>query len=748
MVEISNLSSKSRKLLVVLKEQRGISLFALSATLLLLLVVHGMQYDTPSYDGAINLQVSQNLSEHLTFTPLSHEIGAVQTSSIFLYTSAVLIKIFGSNTLTFIFSSAIYIVFLMFVVSKISRSYFTFSNEIFVVIYFGIGGIPFFYDYGFGGFGEFLGAGFAFLGLYHVALSCNLLFLNALASNVQENTSKITRKIYLAGFVIGIAISIKWVFFLAYCAALTFLFIVFFILEGSQWFVLKAKPPRTSRLKNRAPLQILKFALRLTFGSLTALGIHLLFLSFLLWRSDHGIMKYLAKITSGIAAQGGGSDRFTDTSGFFKKIDVHSGILSEQLGVGRFGLIYILLFLLFVLVLSFIELLRVCLARCDASEAPCLIELERMRKKLNVALLNLVFLTYGFGLLLWWLVLTPTQKAWDRRVAVGVLCLLLVLVFNSVLLGRLMWGVWRARGGTDGKRTRINSALTGLGVVVLSGSLVVGPLGSFKFVNPLDVPKAASAIRLRNSTQVEWAQHLNFLEGLEARGLSAYGSGWKRSPRSSLYSGTPVLDVSETSPRDLLSADKLVLVGEPLSYPNLVAFSGFSLRPNLKHESKKWGRFWHEELTPVSPTNEALYLSLIRQITDGLALERNSCGSGGGLGAGFEVLAGAYGQEAGGRWLSGASHLLLSRECFDQGNDPLSIYWPSEASSSQQLDIYFSDGSCIESLNLLIAPGKLGSIRYGDLMESCKGDVGVLSVYAEQVMSDGRQLGAYLVDGA
>ena len=715
--------------------------------LLLTLIIFGMRDDTPSYDGALNFQVSRNLSEKLIYDPLSHNIRSIQTSSVFLYSAAAILKIFGISNIIFLISSGIYIAFLWVVISKISRQYFNFLNEVFIVLWFGLGGVPFFYKYGFGGFGEFIGVGFALLGLYLTALACRSSFLTGVSKESEERTTGEGGRFLLAGMFIGIAISIKWVFFLAYAAAFVFLFLVQVVWRGSELFLRRGGEDVDGDVTRARSRIFLQRSFWLTGGVMISVAIHSLLLAVFLW-GENGFKDYVAKVASGIAAQGGVSDRFEDSTGLVEKIDVHSDILATQIGLGRPFLLFAFFVLLIVFFVSLAILFKARLALNGRSSNTSEIEFLKHTKALNVALINVVILTYGFGHVLWWLAVTPTQKAWDRRVAVGVLCLNLVLLLNAVLLLNLVWLVWKNRRNEGRKKSGAGRFLYGSGVAALFMSLVVGPLGSFKFVNPLDVPKAASAIRLRNSTQVEWAQHLNFLEGLEARGLSAYGSGWKRSPRSSLYSGTPVLDVSETSPRDLLSADKLVLVGEPLSYPNLVAFSGFSLRPNLKQESKKWGRFWHEELTPVSPTNEALYLSLIRQITDGLALERNSCGSGGGLGAGFEVLAGAYGQEAGGRWLSGASHLLLSRECFDQGNDPLSIYWPSEASSSQQLDIYFSDGSCIESLNLLIAPGKLGSIRYGDLMESCKGDVGVLSVYAEQVMSDGRQLGAYLVDGA
>jgi hypothetical protein len=167
----------------------------------------------------------------------------------------------------------------------------------------------------------------------------------------------------------------------------------------------------------------------------------------------------------------------------------------------------------------------------------------------------LTVLLVGSGYLYWawWLVVTPTEKAWLRRILIG---LLLMSVAYALLAGA---AIERARTvRLDSARTRaVISAAALVGVVAvgfLAWSAATTARHTFRtFASPSDDTQQAITVAVDHA------------EELEGDGATLFGGGWWSAPVVSLFADAPLEDLTQLdacSPEDqtLLASGKAILV--------------------------------------------------------------------------------------------------------------------------------------------------------------------------------------------
>jgi hypothetical protein len=145
------------------------------------------------------------------------------------------------------------------------------------------------------------------------------------------------------------------------------------------------------------------------------------FQSYLLWWKNQ---------TIGIFQQAGVISGYQDTNGFFQKFSKHLEILSSEINLQ----ISIIILLLLIISLSMIGLLFYTIKK----ENIVLRLFPTITSNKTLIILFTISLTY-FG---WWLLITPTQKAWFRRIINGYILLevsIIVILFfiNTYILQNL-----------------------------------------------------------------------------------------------------------------------------------------------------------------------------------------------------------------------------------------------------------------------------------------------------------------------
>lgn len=140
----------------------------------------------------------------------------------------------------------------------------------------------------------------------------------------------------------------------------------------------------------------------------------------------------------------------------------------------------------------------------------------------------------------WWLGVTPTQKAWYRRIFNGVLVLQMLSVFALALL-------WRERAHRhSGRRPLVAAAAA---VIALQAGLAWSSLGD--------------AGNWSGSASRELLERdLAALRSLPAQ-APLYGVGWYSMPAVGLYSGRHVDDLNAKLPAELAAQSRIYLLADP-----------------------------------------------------------------------------------------------------------------------------------------------------------------------------------------
>lgn len=170
--------------------------------------------------------------------------------------------------------------------------------------------------------------------------------------------------------------------------------------------------------------------------------------------------------------------------------------------------------------------------------------LGAVRRRLAASAARPVVLTLALFALIyfcWWLGVTPTQKAWYRRIFNGVLIVQVLSVFAVALL-------WRERKGRrEGRKGPPVAAATA--AIALQAGLAWSSLGDAD-----DWPGPASRELLDRD--------LAALGSLPAD-APLYGVGWYSMPAVALYSGRHLDDLNARLPADLAAQSRIYLLADP-----------------------------------------------------------------------------------------------------------------------------------------------------------------------------------------
>lgn len=428
-----------------------------------------------SFDGGMNLQVAQSLSEGRGYTreyqglrPFPYE---VQTNTPYLVPAAAVFKLFGVGLWQSQVVGLVYTFSLLLLIVAIVGRYCGIRFGLLCALSTLI--LPGVYDYSMDGYGE-IAALFWWLWGTYVLFGTNDLFPPS------------GRRVFLSGVLLGLAVATKTVLIIGLMGTLAIY---------GLWLIMR-------RQWSNDTLRVL-----IILG-----GIFFPLLIVEVWRlaALGGIDSYQEWWSlqyGSIAKQAGISTGFNDTEGVIYKLLNHGELLSKQL---RIPVWLMSVWLIMPIVLSPLCWLK------GAIRKPWL--------RVWAASLLVVVLY-----LLWWLLITPTEKAWLRRIVDGLILLQLCWAF---MLG---WG-WQYF--SDGSRRLAVPLL--LGTILIAGSVLA--LFSLTFIEK---------VRFNISqTQTYFYQACKLLNGLPTD-AALFGQGWYGAPTLALYSQRSVENIDRVSTYEL-----------------------------------------------------------------------------------------------------------------------------------------------------------------------------------------------------
>lgn len=221
-----------------------------------------------------------------------------------------------------------------------------------------------------------------------------------------------------------------------------------------------------------------------------------------------------------VAANAGMGNGMTDTPGRWAKLSAHFALVAHFLRLPKLEL-----FLLFL-----------------SSLVLCVVALVRAEGKVIfrfLAVLGITVAIYFF----WWLLITPTQKAWHRRIFDGILIFQLLLVLSAgFLFGRKQFNAKGARSGF---------ALLAIVVVIIA------ELGFAR-----DAVRSISWGSELTTASQQFDQVVGFLRGLGPE-AQIFGMGWYSAPQLGLYSGRHILDFNHWPPARIRDPHHVYLAIDP-----------------------------------------------------------------------------------------------------------------------------------------------------------------------------------------
>jgi hypothetical protein len=377
-------------------------LFVLIALMIALFVIKCISValtDVFSFDGGMNVQVAQNLEKKLAYAT-NYEgkffDQRLQTGFPVILPVAILFKIFGESFAAGLMVNAIYLILLAFAIIYYLKKCLKVNNFFVLLAIILLYGTPELFTLGFGLYGEIPM-------LFY-------LMLMLIQLNKYEDVSR-PKFLFLAGLFLGVGYLTKTVILIC-VPALIFAVIFDFIFKKHATLGVWSKVNSFFKEYWMFPAGFLVPVLLFEIYKMISLGIT----TYLSWWQEQWFA---------ILAQAGvrpGGQGFEDTNGIFTKLTNHLWLLSTYTGISR----PIIIFLLVIILLTFFGILAYSIFLFRAKQK--LTESVKMFFSNEILVLIAVSLSY-FG---WWLLITPTQKAWYRRIIVGHILVeicLVVLVF-------------------------------------------------------------------------------------------------------------------------------------------------------------------------------------------------------------------------------------------------------------------------------------------------------------------------------
>lgn len=443
----------------------------------------------PTFDGGMNLQVAQNLANGTGYARdyggLHFYPSEVQTSGVYLYLAALLIKIFGAHTFVFQLPNLLFILMLLVTVSVALRRWPVLRVIGPSVVLFSVPGLL---ENGMNGYGEYVVGALA------------LLAIVLLSSAVSGRRPVLLAAIAFA--LISVALTIKIVVAIA----------IPVVLVGLVGLALARRDVRSWKWSMAlaglvVPLGLNEIYRIATIGSMAEYG------KFWAnqWADIAGQAGIASTVDAGKAAAKG--------PGIVQTVLDHLHILAGLTAIPAEVLSLII-------VLPFLVLITLFVGR----RTPWRDWLARPG-----ALLSIQLAVYSGGYLIWWLAITPMQKTWLRRVVIG----LLALAFLYLSLAGMVRDRMREKSPSVSASGRVISRIAWS--VAAAGVFVVA-LSSLATIRTQMVDAASSSDTRVGQVDALAAQ----AKQLRAQGNNIYGNGWWSAPVVSLYADLPLGNLSTT----------------------------------------------------------------------------------------------------------------------------------------------------------------------------------------------------------
>jgi hypothetical protein len=480
----------------------------LGVILPLLLLVKQAWVSAPGFDGAMNLQVAQNLAHGLGFsrqyitgqggvvnfahdtTLFPHEI---QTSGAYTFLAAGLIYVFGANTIVFELPNLIFLLLLM-VATSIALRRWPIARIIGpAVVVFAVPGVT---DNAMGGYGEYVVA---------ALVIASFVLLGQIASGGRRPLLTL----FGASVFMGLALTVKVI---AIAALPPFVFV------GLVGLAL-ARPGGVRPAFNRWLLVPVAIAGGLVPFAAVEIQRFVSLGSFSAFKNYWNQQFHAAQSQAGVAGSGQGTAA-TDKSHGLQKIADHFHLLSAATGINS-------AVLLIALVTPFLVLAGLFLYRRLSWR-------DWLAKP--GALLSIMLASYAGLYFVWWLAITPTAKTWLRRVIIAVVA---VVLLSLVLAGMAKDRYLERRtlaGKTSPRRIQVGRVVWGL-VAVLAVITVVPAVTTFQ--------NEASISYDTNGTVRDHVVDLaDQAKKLHDDGATLFGGNFLSAPQVGLYADVPLINLT------------------------------------------------------------------------------------------------------------------------------------------------------------------------------------------------------------
>lgn len=537
-----------------------------AAVVLFLLIGNYIAKQPPSFDGAMNLQVSYSLAHgegyRRTYADRPPFPAEIQTNTPLLVPAAAVFKVFGVGKFQAQAMGLIYLAGLALVSLLLIRKYFGIlagaTAAILVLVTPGI------MSEGLNGYGEVPGLFWALLSLFVFPWQAERLSLTRIA---------------MAGVFLGLAVCTKTV--LLICFASFSLCYVLFIATSRETMPLR----RFALLALLAMASLAPIAL-VEVWRLVSLGGADSYANW--WQAQYNAINGQAGIASG----------FHDTTDRLDKLSVHADLLGDMYGLNKLQ------------VAIWIGI-------------PVLFGGFLLRNKANSRRHGALYcLIIASGLYFaWWLLMTPTEKAWHRRILDGSLMLNLVWVYLAAYAISLHDARWRW--------------------IALTPSLaLIGMIPLFFRTDALPKLRAGSPDTNAFDRAVADLKSL-------PRDARLYGIGWYSAPALALFSERYLQDFNNTTPTERNStAPSYLIMDAPalaLNKQNFIT-SMYASKPLLDEGAgMQIYRIFFNRLDPK-------FLADVKSPIHSVASMR----------AGDDLLRGFYGKDSkGSRWMASDALVAL-----------------------------------------------------------------------------------------
>jgi hypothetical protein len=351
-----------------------------------------------NFDGAMNVQVAQNLVKNFEYkTNYDGELfdPRIQTGIPVTLPVAIIFSFFGESFTNGLIVNAIYLILLAFAIVYYLKKCSKVNNSLILLAIILLYGTPNLFLNGFGLLGEIP------MFFYFILV---VIFLHK-----YEDTSR-SKFLFWAGLFLGLSYLTKTVILIC-IPALIFAVIFDFVVKRGLTLRMPSGVKDFFQEYKMLPAGFLAPVFVFELYKLFSLGIA----AYLQWWKDQWLS---------ILQFAGVKSLYADMNGFFAKFNTHIDLLSSFLGISG----TIIVMLLGVLLLSFIAILLYGIYHFWTKQRPG--KSEKILFSNHVLVMITVTLSY-YG---WWLLITPTQVAWERHIFIGYILLEICSVLIISLL--------------------------------------------------------------------------------------------------------------------------------------------------------------------------------------------------------------------------------------------------------------------------------------------------------------------------